>query len=327
MLKKSLEALTTPVNLHPIPPWVLKHLRAETPTVNASCLESIDPVLLDTLLDHQKYGACYGIARGGRFLLADDMGLGKTFTALAVAEFFKEDWPLLIVTTAAMRKVWADTIFEYLPSVNVQDIRVVESYKTPLAQSKVVICSYQGLDILIKKKDVRYGMIILDESHEIKNRKAKQTQNALKFTDKATRVLCLTGTPALSRPGELFSQLSAIDGKFAAYHSFTQRYCEGHDSQFGWDDKGSSNLEELNVILRKKFMIRRTKDKITELGVKVREMVELKDLKLTKTEVDGMRQRSEAYNRFKDNNKKKEEREVLLQWYSETAKLKAETVA
>lgn len=326
-MEKTLKELTTPVILHPIPPWVLKHLRAEIQSVNASCLEGIDPVLFDTLFDYQKEGACFGIARGGRFLLADDMGLGKTFTALAVADFYKHNWPLLIVTTAAMRKVWADTIFEYLPSVNVQDIRVFESHNTPLAQSKVVICSYQGLDILIKKNVRRFGMIIFDESHEIKNQKAKQSQNALKFADKATRVVCLTGTPALSRPVELFQQLTAIDGKFAAYHSFTQRYCDGHESQFGWSAKGSANLEELNVILQKKFMIRRTKDKTTELGAKVREKVELKDLKLTKTEVDGMRQRAEAYNRFKDKNKKKEEREVLLQWYPETAKLKAESVA
>lgn len=328
MLTKSLIELTTPVQLHPIPPWVLKHLRAEIPTINASSLDCIDPILLETLFDYQKEGACFGIARGGRFLLADDMGLGKTFTALAVADFYKENWPLLIVTTAAMRKVWADTITEYLPSVNVQDIRVVESHNTLLAQSKIVICSYQGLDILTNKKiDMRYGMIIFDESHEIKNQKAIKTQNALKLAEKATRVVCLTGTPALSRPAELFQQLKVIDGKFATYRPFTQRYCEGYESPFGWNDKGSSNMDELHVVLQKKFMIRRTKDQTTELGEKVREKVELKDLKLTKTEQDEMRHRSEEFNRFKDKNKKKEENEVLLQWYTETAKSKAEGVA
>lgn len=31
------------------------------------------------------------------------MGLGKTFQALGIASYFKEDWPLLIATTASMR--------------------------------------------------------------------------------------------------------------------------------------------------------------------------------------------------------------------------------
>lgn len=327
-LTKSLTELTTTVKLLPIPPWVLHIVRAETPSVNETCLDCIDPTLLGTLFDYQKEGACYGIARGGRFFLADDMGLGKTFTALAVADFYKDNWPLLIVTTAAMRMVWADTINEYLPSINAQDIRVVESHNTRLANAKVVICSYQGLSVLVKNNvDVRYGVLILDESHEIKNPKAKQTQNALKFADEATRVVCLSGTPALSRPAELFQQLTAIDKNFASHHSFTQRYCEGYKSFFGWNDKGSSNLEELNVILRKKFMIRRTKNKTVELPTKVREKVELKDLQLTINEVEGMRQLSEEYNRLKDNNKEKEKREMLLQWYSETAKAKAEGVA
>lgn len=45
----------------------------------------------------------FGIQRDGRCMIADDMGLGKTFQALAIADYYKEDWPLLIVTTSTMR--------------------------------------------------------------------------------------------------------------------------------------------------------------------------------------------------------------------------------
>lgn len=47
----------------------------------------------------------FGISKNGRCLIADDMGLGKTFQALAIANYYKEEWPLLIVTTASMRYV------------------------------------------------------------------------------------------------------------------------------------------------------------------------------------------------------------------------------
>lgn len=45
----------------------------------------------------------FGIDKNGRCLIADDMGLGKTFQALAIANYYKEDWPLLIITTASMK--------------------------------------------------------------------------------------------------------------------------------------------------------------------------------------------------------------------------------
>lgn len=49
------------------------------------------------------YCFSFGIDKEGRCLIADDMGLGKTFQALAIASYFKYDWPLLIVATSSMK--------------------------------------------------------------------------------------------------------------------------------------------------------------------------------------------------------------------------------
>lgn len=69
--------------------------------------------------------------------------------------------------------------------------------------------------------------------------------------------MILLGTPALSRPAELFSQLSLIDKKFfGSFKEYSTRYCAGKEGTFGWDSSGSSNLEELNIILQRRFMIR-----------------------------------------------------------------------
>lgn len=69
--------------------------------------------------------------------------------------------------------------------------------------------------------------------------------------------MILLGTPALSRPAELFSQLSLIDKKFfGSFKEYSTRYCAGKEGNFGWDSSGSSNLEELNIILQRRFMIR-----------------------------------------------------------------------
>ena len=46
-------------------------------------------------------------------------------------------------------------------------------------------------------------MVIVDESHYIKNRKAAQTKFVVPLVQKAERKFLLTGTPALARPEEV----------------------------------------------------------------------------------------------------------------------------
>lgn len=65
------------------------------------------------------------------------------------------------------------------------------------------------------------------------------------------------GTPALSRPSELYCQLNLIDNKFFEnFKEYGLRYCAGKQTTFGFDCSGQSNLQELNIVLRRKFMIR-----------------------------------------------------------------------
>ena len=48
------------------------------------------------------------------------------------------------------------------------------------------------------------------ESHYVKNPKARRTENVVDIVKKAKRKILLTGTPALARPSDLFSQIDAI---------------------------------------------------------------------------------------------------------------------
>lgn len=196
------------------------------------------------------------------------MGLGKTRQALAIADAFKDDWPLLIVTTAALRTMWSKQILELLPKVLSYDLRILLNNNTPISDAKVVICSYAGLKLHIGKLETKgFGMIIFDESHTLKTTTAEQTKYATRLADSANRIICVSGTPALSRPAELYTQLAIIDRHFTDFYSFSKRYCAGHSTRFGWNADGHGNLRELHTILNKKFMIRRTKDEVyMELG-------------------------------------------------------------
>lgn len=331
MVRESVSGLNPNVVIGAIPKFVLKLLSTPATEPDSTCLYAIEPKLVGELLPFQKEGVCFGIEKQGRCMIADDMGLGKTYQALAIADFYKDDWPLLICTTAATRNVWAEKVRILLPWVPCQYIVCLTSTQDYFGDAKVLIVSYslmeRNFDRLAEK---RFGFVIFDESHLLKNFKTKSSAVALKLSQKAKRVVLLTGTPALSRPSELFTQLQMMDPKFFTYKEYSIRYCAGKQSTFGWDASGQSNLHELNIVLSRKFMIRRTKEDVQfELGEKSRETI-LLDLNLVWSgKDDEMRETVENLKEYSSDFMKlkgKQREEVLLKYYNETARIKAKAV-
>lgn len=126
------------------------------------CLQMIEPKLSTQLLDFQKYGVAFGISNDGRCLIGDDMGLGKTYQALAIADYYKNDWPLLICTTATARDDWERHVRNLLPWIPSQSIVCCQSTQYYFGNCKVLITSYalmeKNCDRLAEKK---FGVIIL----------------------------------------------------------------------------------------------------------------------------------------------------------------------
>ncbi len=90
----------------------------------------------------------------------------------------------------------------------------------------------------------------MDEAHFIKDHKTARCKSAEAVAKKADRLVLLSGTPALSRPIELYSQISLVAPKMFAYaKEFGMRYCDGKKNAFGFDFSGSSNMEELKLLL------------------------------------------------------------------------------
>ena len=64
--------------------------------------------------------------------------------------------------------------------------------------------------------------------------KAARTKAAVAVFKEAKRILLLSGTPALSRPKELYSQINLVDPKLFPYMTdFGMRYCDGRKVSFG----------------------------------------------------------------------------------------------
>ena len=63
-------------------------------------------------------------------------------------------------------------------------------------------------------KEMRFGVVIVDESHYMKNRKAARTKALVSVIKQAKRAVLLTGTPALARPEEV--QILSFNANYRA---------------------------------------------------------------------------------------------------------------
>uniref|UniRef100_A0A8C5L1I1 DNA annealing helicase and endonuclease ZRANB3 n=1 Tax=Jaculus jaculus TaxID=51337 RepID=A0A8C5L1I1_JACJA len=251
-------------------------------------LEFLPDRLGAKLLPFQKDGIIFALRRHGRCMVADEvstMGLGKTIQAIAVAYFYREEWPLLIVVPSSLRYPWTEEIEKWIPEIEPEDINVIQS-KTDIGRistSRVTILSYGLLTtdaetLVDALNSQNFQVVIVDESHYIKSRTAARSRILLPMVQKARRAILLTGTPALGRPEELFMQIEALfPQKFGTWTDYAKRYCNAHIRYFGkrtqWDCRGASNLNELHQLLSD-IMIRRLKTEVlTQLPPKIRQRI------------------------------------------------------
>ncbi|GFT34152.1 hypothetical protein NPIL_549081 [Nephila pilipes] len=327
-LMSFLKPLQPNVLIVPLPRFVMKIFSktSETKINKEHDLSKLDPVMLRSLLPFQRDGVNFAIQHEGRVLIADDMGLGKTIQAIAIANYYSEDWPLLIVTPSSVRYSWEQSFHTWLPSLDKHEISVINSSKDHIPNNKVILMSY---DLLTKMKDIiinrKFKSVIMDESHFLKNPKSARTKAAQEIMKNVKRIIMLSGTPALSRPIELFTQISALRLRdFFSYMEYGMRYCNGKQLQWGWDFTGSSCMEELQIVLEETVMIRRLKsDVIKQLPDKFRQMIVLDHSRVsTKSKV--LIAMSQKFKQATLSGLEK--RGVLLEYFHETGEVKLKAV-
>ena len=244
----------------------------------AAVWERVPCALRSAMFPFQREGVKYVIRRQGRALVGDEMGLGKTVQAIALLACYASDWPALVLCPSSLRDTWAAALDVWLP----QELRPPGGAKVLLSgagvaealrgcgRKGIVICPYS---LLIKAPELfrahAFGMVVADESHCLKSNTTQRTKAALPLLSQARRCVCLTGTPALSRPIELFSQLQALQPRlFRGVHDYAARFCAG--GRFGYA-QGCSNVEELHGLLGALVLVRRLKrDVLDQLPPKIR---------------------------------------------------------
>ncbi|XP_038124099.1 SWI/SNF-related matrix-associated actin-dependent regulator of chromatin subfamily A-like protein 1 [Cyprinodon tularosa] len=322
------------VEVEPLPRAVIQAFAASFDGTKAKSLDvpeadlsSIDPTLTSSLMPFQKEGVNFAVSKQGRLLLADDMGLGKTVQAICIAAYYRNEWPLLVVTPSSVRFTWAEAFRRWLPSLSPASINVVVKAKENIRSGLVNIVSYDLLSRMDKQHPGQpFNVLIMDESHFLKNMKTARCKAALPLLKAAKRVILLSGTPAMSRPSELYTQILAVRPTlFPRFHEFGVRYCDAQKQNWGWDYSGSSNLGELKLLLEECLMLRRLKsDVLSQLPSKQRKVVTVT--------IDGVSTSTKAALSaaakllVKDHRSKKEEKEALLIFYNHTAEAKLQAI-
>lgn len=287
-------------------------------------------------------------------LLADEMGLGKTIQVIGLIGADAAIKRVLIVCPASLKFNWKNELMTWRPQS--MSINVIDPWSQWLP-TDVVIINYEQVEKHRKEIDATpWDLLVCDESHYLKNSKAKRTQVVVGYwhADPTQRILpikakqriFLTGTPVLNRPKELWTTVRALDrkrlgGDWMAFHT---RYCAGYKDRFGWQIDGASNLEELNERLRSSIMLRRKKaDVLPELPPKRRQVILLepvtngakealeaeKELGEVTTRIEAMRAEVEALSKDQADQKYKEAVQKLASYeavaFSETSQIRKRT--
>lgn len=217
----------------------------------AEPIAAVEAVLGGTLQPFQWAGVRYCLDVRRTFL-ADEQGLGKTVESLATLEA-DNAYPAVVVCPASLKLNWQRETNRWLPH---RTVTVIQPGVAVSDEADITIVNYE----LVGRHHetlARRGLkaLVVDESHYVKNPRAKRTQVVRKLSTAIPRdglVLALSGTPVLNHPEELISQLRTL-GRMEDF---------GTGASFKREFQGAYSEDRLHWHLRRKCFVRRLKAEV-----------------------------------------------------------------
>lgn len=206
----------------------------------------------------------------GKGILAHEMGLGKTPISCAGIDYLGLA-RVVIVCPNSVKWSWVDHLVDWAKR---DDIYVMESSSVAAlgnaavltgssqhrddSLSEILSCQEEFILILnydqarIHQKTLRYfdyDLVIADEAHRLKNRKAQRTEAFKRIASKTVRLWLLTGTPIRNNYMDIWTLLNLCDPiRFSSYWHFmgifmetTRDYWSGAPTPVGLRDKQGFN--------------------------------------------------------------------------------------
>lgn len=209
-----------------------------------------------------------------RGIIGDEPGVGKTAPALALQHVI--GGRTLIVAPGNAIGVWQKMSREWLG----YEPAPFYGFKrdTAVLAGPYVITNYANLN-QVKDAQAEWDLVIFDEAHKLKNRRAKTLFLQAKAI-KTKRLWLLTGTPVVSGAKDLWTLLNLVDGKkYSSYWTFVKKYAWVEQDiikgRVVLNASGVKNALALNAELTEYMLRREKKDVLKDLPDKTRTMVPL----------------------------------------------------
>lgn len=219
---------------------------------------------------NQKVGIRFAEATNYRTLISYDMGMGKTCMSIGCVELSKAK-RIVVICPASLKLNW----YKHIENLTGEQAYTCMGAEPNAFQMKELLIDKPrfviiNFDILARKSEVEVAegatqerffwseminsynpdMVIIDEAHYIKNPSSNRSKALRKLTPE--KIIALTGTPILNRPGELWPILTMLYPEtFPSYETFLRQYT--------YDGRRARNVEQLRSLLST-IMIRRTQD-------------------------------------------------------------------
>jgi SNF2 family DNA or RNA helicase len=241
------------------------------------------------LLPHQVEGVQWLRAAARSRFLWDDQGLGKTVQVLQALEADAPLLPHLVVCPVSVIHNWAREAAKWAPRLKVA-VLPKRTSKVPEDADLVIVSYHAAVEagMYLQLTGMRWGTLILDEAHYLKNPKAHRTKRILGEVSSrkplnrqlylaraAARVWCLTGTPMPNNPTELYAPLKSLAPEVLmrpgvrepmGFKAFRDEFCMTEYVPFGDGVKivGARNAADLRARLAP-ASLRRKKDQVLDL--------------------------------------------------------------
>ncbi len=169
--------------------------------------------------------------------LADDMGLGKTLQAICFLGSVMERVPAmksLVICPASLIYNWQQELEKFAPMLTSAVYHGSQRDATVLSdpEVRVIITSYGTYRSDVEQLTEHYfDVVIIDESHNIKNPAAKITRAVGQL--KAGSRFVLSGTPVVNNTFDLYAQMTTVmPGILGSREFFKREYADPID-RFG----------------------------------------------------------------------------------------------
>lgn len=210
-------------------------------------------------------------------MLADEMGLGKTIQSIAMLAYLRQHAgvtaPFLVIAPKSTLSNWNSEMAKWCPSLSVL---VLQGDKR--ARAELMAAAEGSLDVVLLSFETvliefawlqrqRWGYLIMDEAHRIKNEQSKLSQR-VRALESGGRLL-LTGTPLQNSLHELWALLHFLMPTIFHDSSVFDEWfvhVEAADSKpASPQDSGATDLavRALHAVLRP-FILRRLKSEVAK---------------------------------------------------------------